>query len=127
MRYQWLGQENTAFYIIIMIVFLQGLASIESTTSAAFVTWAIWTDTAMWLSPDVAMTLAILGFHAWIKQCLFLVVRVHLVLQGTGKTAKVTVILGSWNTLIWIEEDEISQTCIMAMFWHTLTTDVQAP
>jgi len=73
------------------------------------------------------MTLAILGFPAWIKQCLFLVVRVHLVLQGTGKTAKVTVILGSWNTLIWIEEDEISQTCIMAMFWHTLTTDVQAP
>ena len=126
MRYQRLGQQDTAFYII-MIFFLQGLVSIELTTSAAFVTWAIWADTAMKLSPRVAMTLVILGFPAWIKQCLFLVVRVHLVLQATGKAAKVTVILGSWNTLIWIEEDEISQTCIMTMFWHTLTTDIQAP
>ena len=100
MRYQRLGQQYTAFYIIIMIFFLQGLVSIELTTSAAFVTWAIRADTAMWSSPGVAMTLVILGFPAWIKQCLFLVVRVHLVLEATGKAAKVTVILGSWNTLI---------------------------
>lgn len=97
MRYQRLGEQDTTFYII---VFLQGLASIELTTSAAFVTWAIWADTAMWLSPGVAMTLVILVFPAWIKQCLFLVVSVHLVLQATGKTAKVKVILDSWNTLI---------------------------
>ena len=100
MRNQRLGQHDTAFYIIINIIFLQGLVSIELTTSAAFVTWAIWADTAMKLSPRVAMTLVILGFPAWIKQCLFLVVSVHLVLQATGKTAKVTVILGSWNALI---------------------------
>ena len=74
--------------------------SIELTTSAAFVTLAIWADTAMWLLPSVAMPHVILGFAAWIKQCLFLVVRVHLVLQATGKTAKVTVIPGRWNTLV---------------------------
>ena len=61
--------------------------SIELTTSAAFVKLAIRADIAMWSLPSVAMTFVILVFPAWIKQCLFLVVRVHLDLQATGKTA----------------------------------------
>ena len=45
------------------------------------------------------MTLVILVFSAWIKQCLFLVVRAHQVLQATVKAAKVTTIRSSLNTL----------------------------
>ena len=71
----------------------------ELTTSAAFVTLVIRADTAMCLLPSVVMTLAILVFPAWIKHCQFLVVHAHQVLQATGKTAKVTTIRSSLNTL----------------------------
>ena len=72
----------------------------ELTTSVACVTLVIRADTAVWLLLSVAMTLAILVFPAWIKQCQFLVVRVHLVLQATGKTAQVTTIRSSLTTLL---------------------------
>jgi len=72
-----------------LFFFLQGLALMKLTTSAAFVTLVIRADTAMCLLLSVVMTLVILVFPAWIKQCQFLVVRVHQVLQATAKTAKV--------------------------------------
>ena len=46
------------------------------------------------------MTLVILVFPAWIKQSRFLVVRAHLVLQATAKTAQVTTIRSSLTTLL---------------------------
>ena len=85
--------------LFIITFYLQGLVSIKLTTSAAFVTLVIPADTAIWLLPSVIMTLVILVFPAWIKQCQLLVVRVHLVLQATGRAAKVTTVRSSLNTL----------------------------
>ena len=76
--------------------FLQGLALIKLTSSAAFVTLVIRADTAMCLLLSVAMTLVILVFPALIKQCQLPVVRAHQVLQATGKTAKVKTVPEVW-------------------------------